>query len=219
MEKKTAILIADDHPLFRAGLRQAIEQDREMHVVGEASDGAEALAMIEETAPDVVVLDIGMPRMNGLEVARMVQQKKIAVAIVILTNYKEEDMFNEAMDAGVQGYVLKDTAAVDIRDAIRSVTMGKYYISPSVSDYLVGRSKRAMTLLQEKPSLASLTRAERRVLSLIALNKTSKEIADELNVNYKTIETHRANIAAKLNIHGSHSLLKFALENKSALTG
>jgi DNA-binding NarL/FixJ family response regulator len=217
MEKKTAILIADDHPLFRAGLRQAIEQDREMHVVGEASDGTEVSAMIEETAPDVVVLDIGMPRMSGLEVARMLRQKKVSVAIVILTNYKDEEMFNEAMDAGVQGYVLKDMAAADIREAIRTVTMGRYYISPAVSDYLVGRSKRAAKLLEEKPSLATLTPAERRVLAMIAQNKTSKEIADELNVSYKTVETHRANIAAKLNIRGSHSLLKFAIENKSVL--
>lgn len=217
MEKKSAILIVDDHPLFRAGLRQAIEDDREMQVVSEASDGSEVSAMIEETAPDVVVLDIGMPRMNGLEVARMLRQKKASVGIVILTNYKDEEMFNEAMDAGVQGYVLKDTAAVDIREAIRAVTMGRYYISPAVSDHLVGRSQRAARLLEEKPSLATLTPAERRVLAMIAQNKTSKEIADELNVSYKTIETHRANIAAKLNIHGSHSLLKFAIENKSAL--
>jgi DNA-binding NarL/FixJ family response regulator len=217
MEKKTAILIADDHPLFRAGLRQAIEQDREMHVVGEASDGTEVSAMIEETAPDVVVLDIGMPRMSGLEVARMLRQKKVSVAIVILTNYKDEEMFNEAMDTGVQGYVLKDMAAADIREAIRTVTMGRYYISPAVSDYLVARSQRAVRLLEEKPSLATLTPTERRVLALIAQNMTSKEIADELNVSYKTVETHRANIAAKLNIHGSHSLLKFAIENKSAL--
>jgi DNA-binding NarL/FixJ family response regulator len=218
-EAEITVLIADDHPLFRAGLRQAIETDHAMHVVGEASDGAAALEMVTRILPDVAILDIGMPKMNGLEVARALQKANAFVAVMILTHYREEDMFNEAMDAGVRGYVLKDTAAVDIRDAIRTVTMGRYYISPSVSEYLVTRSKRAAKLLEEKPSLADLTPAERRVLGLIALNKTSKEIAEELNVSYKTIETHRTNIASKLNIHGSHSLLKFALENKSSLLG
>lgn len=217
MENNLTVLIADDHPLFRAGLRQAIEEDREMQVVGEAADGVAALEMITQRSPDVAVLDIGMPKMTGLEVARAVQERSAFVAVVILTNYKEEEMFNEAMDAGVRGYILKDTAAVDILQAIRTVTMGKYYISPSLSGYLISRSRRAATLLEQKPSLADLTPAEQRVLRLISLHKTSKEIAEELHVSYKTIETHRTNIASKLNIHGSHSLLKFALENKSSL--
>lgn len=219
MEKKITVLIADDHPLFRSGMRQAVEEDSEMQIIGEARDGEEALAMISQHLPDVAVLDIGMPKMNGLDVACALREKNAPVAVMVLTNYKEEEMFNEAMDAGVRGYILKDTAAVDILNAIRKVTMGEYYISPSLSGYLVSRSRRAAQLLEEKPSLARLTPTEKRVLSLISLNKTSKEIADELNVSYKTIETHRTNIAAKLNIHGSHSLLKFALENKSSLQG
>lgn len=219
MEKKITVLIADDHPIFRSGLRQAIEDDRELQIAGEASDGTTTLDMITQRLPNVAVLDIDMPGMSGLEVARALQKNNTFVAIMVLTNYREEDMFNEAMDAGVRGYVLKDSVATDICDAIRTVAMGKYYISPSISDYLVGRSKRAIALLQKKPSLTTLTPAERRVLGLIAMNKTSKEIAEELNVSYKTIETHRTNIATKLNIHGSHSLLKFALENKSSLLG
>lgn len=219
MDGKTRVLIADDHPLFRTGLRQAIEDDQEMEVIGEATDGVRALELVAELHPDVVVLDIGMPGMNGIQVARALREKGVHVAVMILTTYTEEEMFDEAMDAGVHGYVLKDTAAVDILHAIRKVTMGEYYISPSLSGYLVSRSRKAARLLEEKPSLATLTPTERRVLSLIAMNKTSKEIAEELNVSYKTIETHRSNIAAKLNIHGSHSLLKFALENKSSIAG
>jgi len=212
-----SIVIADDHPLFRKGLRQSIEEDPSLRIVGEASNGAAALRMIEERMPDVAVLDIDMPEMQGLQVAKTVKEKKLFVAVIILTIYKEEDMFNEAMDAGVRGYVMKETAVIDLLEAIKMVAMGQYYFSPAIAGHLVGRSQRAKHLLAEKPSLAELTPAERRILKLIALNKTSKEIADDLHISYRTVETHRTNIATKLNIHGSHSLLKFALENKAVL--
>jgi DNA-binding NarL/FixJ family response regulator len=211
------IVIADDHPLFRKGLRLSIEEDPSLRIVGEASDGAAALRLIEERMPDVAVLDIDMPEMRGLKVARMVQEKKLFVAVIILTIYKEEDMFNEAMNAGVRGYVMKETAVIDLLEAIKAVAMGQYYFSPAIAGYLVGRSQRAKHLLAEKPTLADLTPAERRILKLIAFNQTSKEIADELSISYRTVETHRTNIATKLNIHGSHSLLRFALENKAVL--
>jgi DNA-binding NarL/FixJ family response regulator len=212
-----SLVIADDHPLFRMGLRQSIEEDPSLKILGEASDGATALRLIEDLMPDVAVLDIDMPRMRGLQVANIVREKKLFVAVVILTIYREEDMFNEAMDAGVRGYVMKETAVIDLLEAIRAVAMGKYYFSPAIAGHLVGRSTRAKHLLTEKPSLADLTPAELRILKAIALNKTSKEIADELGISYRTVETHRTNIATKLNIHGSHSLLKFALEHKTSL--
>jgi DNA-binding NarL/FixJ family response regulator len=212
-----SLVIADDHALFRKGLRQSIEEDPSLRILGEASDGAMALRLIEDLMPDVAVLDIDMPRMRGLQVANMVQEKRLFVAVVILTIYREEDMFNEAMDAGVRGYVMKETAVIDLLEAIRAVAMGKYYFSPAIAGHLVERSQRAKHLLAEKPSLADLTPAERRILKAIALNKTSKEIADELGISYRTVETHRTNIATKLNIHGSHSLLKFALEHKASL--
>ena len=217
MTSTISVVIADDHPLFRKGLRQSIEEDPSFTILGEAGDGATALRLIEERMPDVAVLDIDMPEMRGLQVARLVKEKNLFVAVIILTIYKEEDMFNEAMDAGVRGYVMKETAVIDLLEAMKAVSMGKYYFSPAISGHLVGRSQRAKNLLMQKPSLADLTPAEQRILKLIALNKTSKEIADELYISYRTVETHRTNIATKLNIHGSHSLLKFAIENKSVL--
>ena len=217
MTSTISVVIADDHPLFRKGLRQSIEEDPSFTILGEAGDGATALRLIEERMPDVAVLDIDMPEMRGLQVARVVKEKNLFVAVIILTIYKEEDMFNEAMDAGVRGYVMKETAVIDLLEAMKVVAMGKYYFSPAIAGHLVGRSQRAKNLLMQKPSLADLTPAEQRILKLIAVNKTSKEIADELSISYRTVETHRTNIATKLNIHGSHSLLKFALENKSAL--
>jgi DNA-binding NarL/FixJ family response regulator len=217
MTPTISVVIADDHPLFRKGLRQSIEEDPSLAIVGEAGNGATALRLIEERMPDVAVLDIDMPEMRGLQVARAVQDKKLFVAVIILTIYNEEDMFNEAMDAGVRGYVMKETAVLDLLEAIRTVAMGTYYFSPAITGHLVGRSQRAKQLLMEKPRLADLTPAERRILKLIAVNKTSKDIAEDLGISYRTVETHRTNIASKLNIHGSHSLLKFALENKSVL--
>ncbi len=217
MRPTISVVIADDHPLFRKGLRQSIEEEPSFAVLGEASDGYAALRLIEECMPDVAVLDIDMPQMRGLQVARMIQEKKLFVAVVILTIYKEEDMFNEAMDAGVRGYVMKETAVIDLLEAMKAVAMGEYYFSPALAGHLVGRSQRAKQLLMQKPSLANLTPSEKRILKLIALNKTSKEIADDLSVSYRTVETHRTNIATKLDIHGSHSLLKFALEHKSML--
>jgi DNA-binding NarL/FixJ family response regulator len=217
MNQPISVVIADDHPLFRKGLRQAIEEDPSFTILGEAGDGATALRMIEERSPDIAVLDIDMPELRGLQVAGLVKQKQLFVAVIILTIYKEEDMFHEAMDAGVRGYVMKESAVIDLLEAMKTVAMGKYYFSPVISGYLVGRSQRAAHLLAQKPSLADLTPAEQRILKLIAFNKTSKEIADELAISYRTVETHRTNIATKLNIHGSHSLLKFAIDNKSAL--
>jgi DNA-binding NarL/FixJ family response regulator len=212
-----SVLIADDHPLFRKGLRQALGEDPCLTIVGEADDGAAALRMIEEVRPDVAVLDIDMPLLRGLQVARLVSERQLSVAVIILTIYKEEDMFHEAMDAGVQGYVMKETAVLDLLKAIRAVAAGRYYLSPAVAGHLVGRSRRARQLLGQKPGLAVLTPSERRVLNQIAMGRTSKEIADDLCISYRTVETHRTNIASKLGVRGSHSLLKFALEHRSSL--
>lgn len=128
-----------------------------------------------------------------------------------------EDVFNEALSVGVKGYVLKDSAATDIIGGIRSVLAGQYYISPAISDFLVNRGANRESLRRQRPGLDSLTPSERRVLRLIADGKTSKEIAADLGINYRTVENHRTNINTKLDIQGSHSLLRFALENKSLL--
>jgi DNA-binding NarL/FixJ family response regulator len=132
--------------------------------------------------------------------------------------HKDEDIFNAAMDAGVKGFVLKDSAVVDIRGSIHAVCAGQNYISPQLSTYLLQHARRAAALAQQKPALKQLTPTERRILKLIAEDKTSREIAGELFVSLRTVENHRANICAKLELHGAHALLKFALEHKSELS-
>ncbi len=215
MISETTIIIADDHPVLRKGLRAMIEAVPGMKVLGEAADGESALRLIRELRPSVAILDIEMPVRTGLDVARILQAEEDPVAIVFLTMYKEEDMFDEAMDLGVRGYVLKESAPIDIIDSIRCVAGGHHYISPQISGFLVSRQERSKSFRNEIPGLDALTATELRILKLIADNKTSKEIADDLNVSYKTVENHRTNIASKLNFHGAHALLKFALQNKS----
>lgn len=217
MSNAITLIIADDHPLFRAGLREVIVVDPSLRVVGEAGDGEAALLLIRKHAPTMAILDIDMPKMGGLAVARTLQKEKSEVDVIFLTMYKEEDLFNEAMDVGARGYVLKDSAVNEILNSLHAVADGKYYVSPALSDHLIKRSARAEKLLRHTPSLEDLTPAELRILKLVAANKTSKEIADLLSISYKTVENHRTNIAAKLHLRGSHSLLKFALENKEAM--
>lgn len=217
MTAQSRLVIADDHPLFRKGLRETIESDPALEVVGEAGDGETALELIRQTTPGMVILDVDMPRMGGLGVAREMTKSGLDADILFLTMYKEEDLFHEAMDVGARAYVLKDSAATEILNAIHTVADGKYFISPGLSDYLMRRTARAERLLRHTPSIEDLTPAELRVLRLVAENKTSKEIAELLSVSYKTVENHRTGIGSKLHLRGSHSLLKFAIENKAAL--
>ena len=217
MKNSITVLIADDHPIFRKGLREVLSEDPALRLVAEVGDGVTALREIRELKPQAAVLDLDMPEMNGLEVARKVQSLKLPVALVILTMYKEERVFNEALEAGVLGYVLKENAANDLLGCLRAVVAGQPFISPSLSSFLLGRNARTRSFLEQKPELEALTDAERRILKLIADDLTSKEIAEQLGISFHTVENHRANICQKLNLRGSHSLLKFAFENKSRL--
>jgi DNA-binding NarL/FixJ family response regulator len=212
------IVIADDHPIVRRGLRQVIEAAPGLKVVGEADDGEGALAMIRTCKPHVVLLDIDMPGMDGFEVARaMLAQGLTDATIIFLTIHREEDFLNEALKLRGQGYVLKDSAIADIVTSIRTVAAGQNYTSPAMTTALINSHRRGTVLRQNNPSFNDLTRTERRILQLIAEYKTSKEIADELCVSHRTVETHRSNISGKLEIHGSHALMKFALAHKSEL--
>ena len=159
-----------------------------------------------------------MPKLDGFGVARELQKLKLPVEIIFLTIHSAEDLFNEAMDLGAKGYLLKESAISEIVDSIKAVAAGKHYLSPSISSYLIRRSTRASDLVKNKPSLDNLTQTERRILQLIAGDKSSKEIAEELFINYRTVENHRNNICQKLDIHGHNALLKFALQNKSQLS-
>jgi DNA-binding NarL/FixJ family response regulator len=217
MGKQTAIVIVDDHPVFRKGLKDIIEPVPQFRIVGEAENGEVALRLIDELRPDIAIVDIEMPTRNGFDLVKEVHARQIPVDIVFLTMYKEEDIFNAAMDLGIKGYVLKECAVHDILECIRVVTSGKYYISPLLSTHLIHRNDRQKEFQNKHAALTLLTATERKILKLIAENKTSKEIAEELFISYKTVENHRNNIANKLNLHGAHQLLKFALENKSYL--
>ena len=214
---KIKVIIADDHPVMRSGVKSVLLGDQQIEIVAEAKDGEEAYALITKHQPDVALLDVEMPRMTGLEIARRLSSEKIKTKIIFLTMYKDEDMFNEAMDVGAFGYVLKENAVEDVLESIKSVESNKYYISPYISNYLVKRLNRQKDFSSKQPSINDLTKTERTVLKLISLEKTTQQIADELHISYKTVENHRNNISKKLNLHGTHSLVKFAINNKSLL--
>jgi DNA-binding NarL/FixJ family response regulator len=211
------LIICDDHPIFRQGLINILEQDESLKLLGECADGKSALRLIKELNPDVAVIDISMPEMDGLEVARLLQDEKSPTKIVILTMYKEEEYFNVAMDAGVKGYLLKENAAGDLVSCLKAVKVGHYYVSSLLSDLLIKRENQIKSLKKDIPAIETLTEMERKILHLIAYNKTSKEIAKELFISHRTVQNHRQHISDKLNLHGPHKLLQFALENKSLI--
>ncbi len=217
MIKDINIIIADDHPIFRDGLKHIIKDEPHIKIIGEAGDGEKALELILAQSPDIAVLDMAMPEKTGLQVLREMKDKKCNTKVIFLTMYKEEDLFDEAMDLGIDGYVLKESATNDIVDCIEQVAKNNYYISPLISNLLVKRQNKIEDFRKQQPSLENLTPTERRILKLIGENKTSKEISKELFISYRTIENHRTNMSNKLNLHGSHSLVKFAIENKSLL--
>ena len=211
------VLIVDDHPVFRRGLRQIVEEHPRFRVIGEAGDGESGLRLALECHPDIAVADIDMPRQSGLDMARALRRMNSPVKVVFLTVYKDEDIFNAAMDLGARAYVLKENAADDIVAALQKVSQGEIFFCHSVSEIAQRRSEAVRALLLGKPQLESLTPAERRILKLIAEDRTTKEIADFLKISFKTVESHRLTICHKLNIHGSHSLLKFAFDHRSQL--
>lgn len=211
------VMIADDHPLIRQGLRQAIDADAALAVVAEAADGVHALEIIRAAKPDVAVLDIDMPRRDGFSVARAIREEGLSVAIIFLTIHREEDFLTEALELGARGYVLKDSAATDVVASIKAVASGQHYTSPAMTSSLVNRTRRAAHLRRQKPTLDDLTATERRILRLIADYKTSREIGNELSISHRTVDTHRGNISTKLEIRGSHALMKFALEHRDEL--
>jgi len=218
MDAEIRIVVADDHPIFRKGLVQVIEAERGLQVVAEAEDGNAALAYIQQLRPEIALLDIDMPGKNGFELVRAIVGTRIPTRVIFLTMHKDEDMLNEAMDLGVNGYLVKDSAVIEVVSSIRAVAAGRSYISPSISAYLIRRRGRARSLEGEKPGLEDLTKAERQILRLIADGKTSKEIAAEVYISYRTVENHRTNISAKLDLRGSHALVKFAIQHKSELS-
>lgn len=211
------IVIADDHPIFRTGLRQVLEADAGLHVVGEAGDGDGALATIESVRPDLAVLDIDMPGRDGLDVTRALRDARSSTRVILLTLHTDAFYLNSALDAGVYGYVPKETAVTEIVGAIRSVHAGQEYISPVLSRLLIERSRRTEALAKELPALDQLTPTEIKVLKLIAEIKTTKEIAEVLGVSPRTVEHHRTSIATKLDLRGPHAVTRLAVKYQSSL--
>ena len=213
---ETTIIIADDHPIFRQGLKQLIEKQPGFRVVAEAEDGETALDLIATHAPTVAVLDLNMPGLDGFAVAQRAQQMKLPVRIIILTMHKDELHFNEAINLGIQGYLIKDSAATEVIDCLKTVISGREYFSPALSSFLLTRRRRAVQT-EKLSGVGDLTPTERRVLVLLSELKTTKEIAAELGVSPRTVDNHRAHICSKLDLQGSHALTKFAIQHKAEL--
>jgi DNA-binding NarL/FixJ family response regulator len=212
------VVIADDHPVFRHGLQQVVERQPDMQVVEAVGDGAAAVDAIRRLSPDVAVLDVRMPRLDGFEVAKQVAEERLRTRLMFLTMHAEPVIFECAMAIGVKGYVLKDAALSEIVQAVRTIAGGRTYLSPALSEYLVERSfpSRRAAPAGSSP-LAALSERERQILRLIAESKTSKEIAETLGLHYRTVENQRAAMSQKLGLQGSHALVKFAFEHKPEL--
>ncbi len=201
------VLVADDHLVVRKGIRAILEMEHDLRVVGEARDGPEALALCRELEPDIVLLDISMPGMSGIEVARRVQQEQPQTRVILLTMHEEDEYFFEAVAVGVAGYVVKGASADELLFAVRSVQQGGIYLYPSlakklVADYLRGKTTAAYE---------GLTPREREVLALIAEGLPNKQIAERLFVSITTVQTHRAHVMEKLNLHSQAELVKYAI--------
>jgi two-component system, NarL family, response regulator DegU len=217
MKDKTRIVIVDDHPIFRRGLKEIIESDRKYIVAGESGDGESAIQQIKSLKPEVAVVDLNLPKVGGLEVVRAVCALPRAPVVIVLTMQADEGTFNAAMDAGAQGYLVKENAVSDVVAGLKAVAAGGVFISPSVAQFLVRRHQRASALKEQKKGLATLTPTERRILRLVAENKTNKEIGRELFISHRTVETHRSHICEKLELSGNRALLAFAFEHRSEI--
>lgn len=209
------IVLADDHPLFRRGLTEVVEAEPAFHIVGAAADGEAALALVRQHRPRIAMLDIDMPKRSGLEVTEAIRDEGLGSAVVILTMHRDAGLFRRAVDLGARGYLLKDSAVVEIVACLHMVAEGRAYISPALSHELLER--RADLHTPEFTALADLTPAEQAVLKLVAGGLTSVGIGKALGNSVKTIENHRSHIARKLGLQGPQALLRFALEHKVLL--
>jgi two-component system, NarL family, response regulator NreC len=205
------ILLVDDHAVIRAGLRLVLERHSDFHVVGEASDGREGVAEATRLHPDVVVMDLAMPNLNGMEAARQIMASSPAIAIVVLSMHSDEEYVLRALKSGARAYVLKESAEADLIAAVRAVTSGKSFFSPKVSRMLVEDYVRQLQDREIEDSYELLTGREREILQLVAEGKSNKDIANLLNLSVYTVETHRANIMEKLSLHSVPELILYAV--------
>ena len=227
MGNEVRIVIADYQPIYRAGLKYILSggvfgvvervTTSRIEVVGEASDGERAIELLRIEKPDIAIMDICMPKMDGFAVASAVQNEKLAVAVIFLTMFKEEYMLDRALELGVMGYVLKENMVEEIINCIKAVAEGKYFICPAMSNLLVRDNDLRNTKERDHAGVEILTATERKVLRHVAEMKTSSQIAHEMSISVKTVQNHRNNIVLKLGLRGNMALLKFAMERKSII--
>jgi DNA-binding NarL/FixJ family response regulator len=208
---KTRVLLADDHTLIRAGLRMVVDAQPDLAVVGEADDGRDAVAKAQALKPDVIVMDIGMPSLNGIEACRQVRDALPETQIVMLSMHSDEGYVLRALKAGAKAYLLKDSAEADLARAIRAAAAGKSFFSPAVGKVLLEDYMRKLQRTGADDSYDLLSAREREILQLVAEGNSSKDIANLLDLSVYTVETHRARIMQKLNLRGIPELILYAV--------
>jgi DNA-binding NarL/FixJ family response regulator len=212
---KLRILVADDHEVVRRGLCTLLQSHEGWEICGEAVDGREAVEKVKELKPDVVILDVGMPNLNGLAATRQLIQHDASLRIIVLTITDVDEVIREALDAGARGFVLKSDAARDLVSAVEALQRNRMFFTPRVNDMvLAGFLDKGQNLAKgETPRLPTLTPRESEVIQLLAEGKSSKEVASLLNLSTKTAETHRSNIMRKLGLHSIRDLVVYAIQN------
>jgi two-component system response regulator NreC len=212
MGEKHRIVIAEDHTILREGLKALLSSDGELEIVGEAKDGQEAIRSVEKFAPHMILMDLSMPRVNGMDAIREIKKRSPGTKILILTVHKTDEYIQAALEAGANGYVLKDSSHVELSLAIRNVLDGKYYISPEISGKIIGGYLQGKKPVKPTTSWETLTQREKGILKLIAEGYKNKDIAEFLCISVKTVEKHRANLMEKLDLHSISDLTALAIE-------
>lgn len=210
------IVIADDHPIFRRGLAEILASTRDFSVIGEVENGARALELVEQSSPDVAILDLDMPVLDGIAVAKMIHERRLPVKVIFLTMHRNQSVVRSMNKIGVSGYVLKDAVLDEIVDCIRAVVNGEQFLGSGLGQR---DSSGVPSSIGISPidDINELSQTERKVLSEIARSRSNREIARDLFISVRTVETHRYNICSKLHIKGPHALLRFALANKDII--
>jgi len=209
--KKISVLLVDDHTVVRQGLRALLQAEEDMEVAGEAENGRQAVGMARKDPPDVIIMDIAMPLLNGLEATRQILKNQPSAKVLVLTSYGDDDCVTQLMKAGAVGYLIKQTAANELLKAIREVYRGNAFFSPAIAKRLRDQCREAFTTGSATGKLGELTSRESEVLQLIAEGFSNKQIAAELGISIKTVEKHRQQVMNKLNIHDVAGLTRYAI--------